>query len=116
MMASVPQTFPHQGGMPGHAGMQHGHAMGPGHPSAQGMPGNGQPGVSMAQQMHAMGGGAQVSQPGGPMVGMPQGGGQAGPGAPSAHALSHLNPSAHPQMYQQQQQQQMQASEYNCSL
>ena len=43
------------------------------------------------------------------MVGMPHGGGPGvsvgGPGGPSAHALSHLNPSAHPQMFQQHQQQ-----------
>jgi hypothetical protein len=111
MMTSAPQPFPH-GGMPGHAGMPHGHPMGPGHPSGQGIPTAGQPGVSMAQPMHGMGGNPQVSQ-GGPMVGMPQGGGPGvSMGGPSAHALSHLNPSAHPQMQYQQQQQQLAQCEY----
>ena len=101
MMASAAGQFAHPGGMPGH-GMPHGThpGMGPGgHPGGPGGPG-GVP-VAAAQQMHAMGGGPQPGQ-GGPMMGMPQSGGQ----APNAHALSHLNPGANAQsIYQQQQMQ-----------
>lgn len=97
MMASAGGQFAHPGAMPGHA-LPHGtHPMAAGHPQAPG----GVP-VSMAQQMHAMGGGGPQPGPGGPMVGMPQNGGP----IPNAHALSHLNPSANPQFIQQQQIQQ----------
>lgn len=108
MMASMAQPFAHPGGMPGHAGLPHGgHPMGPGHPPNQGVPGGGQPGVTMGQQMHpGMVTGPQVTQAG-PM--MPPGSGAPGVsiGGPSAHALSHLNPSHPQQMYQQQQMQQV---------
>ena len=101
----------HSAGMPAHAGIPHnGHPMAPGHPSNQGTPGGGQPGVSMGQPMHAglagAPGGPPVSQAGSMMPGIPQGGGApvVSGGGPSAHALSHLNP-AHPQpMFTQQQQ------------
>lgn len=100
-MMSMAQPFPHPGGMPGH-GMPHGHPMGPGHPGNQGMAGAGQPGVTMAQPMHGIGGGPQVSQAG-PMMNMQQGGGPGVSVGPNAHAMSHLNPN--PQLFAQQQQQ-----------
>ena len=104
-MASMAQPFAHPGAMPGHGGMPHGHPMGP-HPGNQGVPG-GQNAVSMANQMHGMVGGPQAGQ--GPVMGMPQGGGPAGP---NAHAMSHLNPNLHNQQMYQQQQQIQQASKY----
>ena len=101
MMASIPQSFAHPGAMPGH-GMPH-HPMGPGHPQNQAMAA-GQPGVSMAQAMHAMGGAPQMNQAG-PMMNMHQGGGpQMGVG-PNAHAMSHLNPNTNPAVFATQQQQ-----------
>ena len=86
-----------------------------GHPSNQGLPGGGQPVVSMGPQMHAgMAGGPGVPQAGqtaSMMAGISQGGGVPGVSGPtpSAHALSHLNP-AHPQQLYQQQQAMQQAS------
>lgn len=87
-----------------------GHPLMQGHPSNQGMPSGGQPGVSMAQQMHpgVVGpGGPQVSQAGPMMPGMMPGGGPPGvTGGPSAHAQAHLNPGHQGPMYQNQQQMQ----------
>lgn len=96
MMTSLAQNYsPHPGGMQPHPGMAQGH---PG--MVQHNPGQpGQPGPGMPQQMHmgVSGPGPQVSQ-GGAMMGMP-------PGAPSQHALQHLNPNQAQQahMFQQQQ-------------
>jgi hypothetical protein len=96
MMASMAQPYsPHPAGLQ-HPGVAQGHPMAGVHPQ-QGGPG-------MPQQMH-MGvsapGVPQVTQAGAMMAGMPPG--VVGPGGPSAHALSHLNPNQ-AQMYQQQQQ------------
>jgi hypothetical protein len=118
MMAMTQQPFAHPGAMPGHA-VHGGHPMGPGHPSIQGIPGVGQPGVSMGQPMHsgmATGPGAsQVSQAGLMMPGIPQ-----GMGAPAASvvnhnaiAMSHLNPGH--TVFAQQQQQMQQASKSSPS-
>lgn len=114
-MAMMAQPFAHSGGMATHPGMPHGgHPMAAGHPSNQALPGSGQPGVSMGQQIHAgmagVPGTSQVTQGGQIMAGMPQGSGPPGvsTGGPSAHALSHLNPGNPQQIYTQQQQQQMQ--------
>ena len=77
------------------------------HPqSNQGMPGGGQPGVTMGQPMHpgiAGPGMPQVTQ-GGPMMGMMPGGGPPGvpTGHPNQHALQHLNPNQN-QMFPGQQ-------------
>ena len=98
---AMSSQFGHPGGMPGHGGMPHGHPMAPGHPSNQGVPNGGQPGVTMGQQMHAMGSGPQVTQ--GPMMGISQGGPGVS-GGPSAHAMQHLNPAINPQLIQNQQQ------------
>ena len=115
-MMVAPSFAAHPGsGIPGHTPMSHGgHPMVSGHPSNQGVPGGGQPNVSIGQQMHAgMVGGPgapHVSQAGSMMGGIPQGGGApgvSGPTPPSAHALSHLNP-AHPHQFMNQHQ--MQAS------
>lgn len=81
------QTFPaqHIGMAAPHPGMPHGHQMGAGQHPGMGGPG--------PQMMHPGVSGAQVSQ-GGPMVtGMPQGAPTPAPGPmPNAHALSHLGP------------------------
>ncbi|KAM3076159.1 hypothetical protein ACMFMF_005497 [Clarireedia jacksonii] len=78
-----------------HPGVPQGHMAGIPHNSGH----QGQPGPGMPQQMH-MGvsapGGPQVSQAGAMMAGMPP-----GAGAPTAHALSHLNPNQQA-LYQQQ--------------
>lgn len=105
MMASMAQPFAqHPPGMAVHGG----HPMIQGHPSNQGIPGGGQPGIPMAQQMHpgVVGqGGPQVSQAGPMMAGMMPGGGPPGvTGGPSAHAQAHLNPGHQGPMYQNQQQ------------
>ena len=76
------------------------------HPSNQGMPGAGQPGVSMGQPVHpglTGPGMPQVSQAG-PMMGMVPGGGPPGvpTGHPNAHAMQHLNPNGN-QMFGGQQ-------------
>ena len=87
---------PHPAGLQ-HPGVGPGHPMGPGHPQQ----GAGQAGPGMPPQMHlggVSGPGPQVTQ--GAMLGMQPG--VVGPGAPSAHALQHLNP-GQAQMYQQQQ-------------
>ena len=68
-----------------------------GHPSNQGVPGGGQPGVTMGQQMHpgmAGPGGPPVSQAGPMIGGMMQAGGPPGVsgGGVNAHAMSHLTP------------------------
>ena len=68
----------------------------PHHPSSQGMPGGGQPGVTMGQPMHpgmVAPGMPQVSQPAPSMGMIPGGAPQAMPGAHlNAHAMQHLNP------------------------
>ena len=90
-MASMAQPFnPAMAGMP-----PGGQPMGP-HPSNQGIPGNGQPGVTMGQPMHpgmAGPGMPQVSQ-GGQMLTMMPGNGPPGvpAGHPNSHAMQHLNP------------------------
>ena len=94
-------TFTH---MPGHAGMAHGgQPMVHGHPSNQGIPGGGQPGVTMGQQLHpgmVIPGGPPVSQAGSMVAGMMP----PGSGGPNAQAMAHLNPGPQtPFMTQQQQ-------------
>ena len=101
MMASMAQPY-----NPGIAGMPAGgQAMVP-HSSNQGMPGSGQPGVTMGQPMHQgmVGPGMpQVSQAGA-IMGVGPGGGPPGvPGGhPNAHAMQHLNPNPN-QMFPGQQ-------------
>ena len=87
------------------------------HPSGQGMPGAGQAGVTMGQQIHPGMTGTgmpQVSQAGPTMGMMPSGappGAPGGPGGhPNAHAMQHLTPSQS-QMFAQPQQ--MQQSKFN---
>ena len=78
----------------------------PHHPSTQGMPGGGQPGVTMGQPMHpgmVAPGMPQVSQPGPNMGMIPGGGPQAIPGAHlNAHAMQHLNPNGNQMIPAQQ--------------
>lgn len=89
-MAQPP--FTHPSAMPGHAVVAHGgQAMVHGHPSNQGVPGGGQPGVTMGQQFApgmAVPGGPPVSQAGPMMGGMIP----PGAGGPTAQAMAHLNP------------------------
>lgn len=90
-MASMQQGF-----NPGMAGMPPG-GQPMAHPqSNQGMPGAGQPGVSMAQGMHPgmAGPGMTPVGQGGPMMSMMPGGGPPGMpvGHPNAHAMQHLTP------------------------
>ena len=104
------QPFTHPGAMPGHTGMAHGgQPMVHGHPSNQGVPGGGQPGVTMPQQIHpgmAVPGGPPVSQAGPMMAGMMP----PGSGGPNAQAMAHLNPVVQNQFMAPQQQQQMSKS------
>lgn len=101
------QPFTHPGAMPGHTGMAHGgQPMVHGHPSNQGVPGGGQPGVTMGQPIHpgmAVPGGPPVSQAGPMMAGMMP----PGSGGPNAQAMAHLNPVVQNQFMTPQQQQQM---------
>lgn len=94
MMTSLAQNF-QPGGIQQHPGVPPGHPMGVPHNPGQPMQG-------MPQQMHmgVSGAGPQGGQPGTMMGGMPP-----GVGAPSAHALQHLNPQQQQQLFQQQQQQ-----------
>ena len=75
-----------------------------GHPSNQGVPGGGQPGVTMGQPIHAgmaVPGGPPVSQAGPMMPGMMP----PGSGGPNAQAMAHLNPVVQNQFMTPQQQQ-----------
>ncbi len=115
-MMMAQQPFTHPGAMPGHTGMAQGsQPMVHGHPSNQGVPGGGQPGVTMGQHIHpgmAVPGGPPVSQAGPMMAGMMP----PGSGGPNAQAMAHLNPVVQnqfmspQQMTPQQQQQQQQMS------
>ena len=105
MMSMAQQPFTHPGAMPGHTGMAHGgQPMGHGHPSNQGIPGGGQPGVTMGQPLHpgmAGPGGPPVSQAGPIMAGMMP----PGSGGPTAQAMAHLNPVVQSQTFMNAQQQ-----------
>ena len=104
MMSMAQQPFTHPGAMPGHTGMAHGgQPMGHGHPSNQGIPGGGQPGVTMGQPLHpgmAGPGGPPVSQAGPIMAGMMP----PGSGGPTAQAMAHLNPVVQNQTFMNAQQ------------
>lgn len=109
-MMMAQQPFTHPGAMPAHTGMAHGgQPMVHGHPSNQGVPGGGQPGVTMGQPIHAgmaVPGGPPVSQAGPMMPGMMP----PGSGGPNAQAMAHLNPVVQNQFITPQQQQQMSKS------
>ena len=110
IMMMAQQPFTHPGAIPGHTGMAHGgQPMGHGHPSNQGIPGGGQPGVTMGQPIHpgmAVPGGPPVSQAGPMMAGMMP----PGSGGPNAQAMAHLNPVVQNQTFMNAQQQQMRKS------
>lgn len=92
-MMAANQFAPH--GMPQqHPGVPQGHNMAPGMAHNPSQPGS-QPGgipAHLAQQMGVSAPGGQVN-PSALMGGMP--------GGPNAHAMQHLNPQVHPQMYGQ---------------
>ena len=100
-MSMAQSGFANTAAMQQHPGVMAGHGMGPGHHANPGQPGVvqqlGQPTLQPGMHPGVSGPGAgQVSQ-GGPTGNMTPGG-----GGPSAHAMSHLNPSQ-AQIFQQQQ-------------
>lgn len=93
-MMATPGFAPHPGMQQQHPGVPPGHNMAPGMVHNPSQPGS-QPGglpPHLAQQMGVSAPGGQVN-PSALMGGMP--------GGPNAHAMQHLNPQVHAQMFGQ---------------